>query len=66
MQPGDSFDFSGIWAALHMKGSVVSMSMITDHFFPDPALVALVKAAAIRKAPPGEITRILDSASDDQ
>lgn len=63
MQLEAPFDFSAKWTFLHMCGSAVSMSMITDHFFPDPDVVAEVKAAAARNAEPDEIHKILALAS---
>ncbi len=57
------FDFGARWAFLKMIGSAVSMNMITDHFFPDPTLIAEVKAAAARKAVPNEIAAILSRAT---
>jgi hypothetical protein len=57
------FNFGARWAGLRMSGSAVCMAMITDHFYADPAVVAEVKAAAARKAPPSEIAAILERAS---
>jgi hypothetical protein len=45
-----------------MSGSAISMNMLTDHFYPDPAVVAEVKAAVARNAL-GEISAILERAS---
>jgi hypothetical protein len=43
------FDFGARWEMLHMNGSVVQMNMLTDHFYPDQAVVADVKSAAARE-----------------
>ena len=42
----------------------ICMAMITDHFYTDPAIVAEVKTAAARKAPPSEIAAILERAAE--
>lgn len=41
-------DFGAPWAWLRLHGSAICMNMLTDCFYPDPALVAEVKAAANR------------------
>jgi hypothetical protein len=56
------FQFGARWDFLHMSGSAISMNMLTDHFYPDPAVVAEVKAAVARNAL-GEISAILERAS---
>ena len=55
----EPFTFGARWIGLHLSGSAVSMNMITDHFFPDPGVVAEVKGAAARNANPSEISEIL-------
>jgi hypothetical protein len=50
------------WDFLHMSGTAISMNMVTDSFFPDPAVVAEVKAAVARNAL-REISGILERAS---
>ena len=45
--------FSAHWNGLTMCGSSVSLFMVPDRFFPDPAVVAAVKAAAARGAAAG-------------
>ena len=66
--------FGARWVALTMCGSSISIEMIPDRFFPDPAVVAAVKAAAARGAAAGanwpeqrearrEIDAILERAS---
>jgi hypothetical protein len=57
------FNFGARWAGLRLSGSAVCMAMITDHFYPDPAVVAEVKAAVARNASPSEIAAILERAS---
>jgi hypothetical protein len=57
------FNFGARWAGLRLSGSAVCMAMITDHFYPDPAVVAEVKAAVVRNASPSEIAAILERAS---
>ena len=47
---------------LHMHGDAISMNMITDHFYPDPAVVAEVKDAVMRNVLQ-EILPILERAS---
>jgi hypothetical protein len=56
------FQFRARWFSLHLIGSAIKMNMITDCFYPDPAVVAEVKAAVARNAF-GEIPAILDRAS---
>jgi len=67
-------NFSARWFGLTMRGSSISMAMVPDCFFPDPAVVAAVKAAAARGAAAGpgydagrparkEIREILERAS---
>jgi hypothetical protein len=56
------FQFRARWDFLHLIGSAIKMNMITDCFYPDPAVVAEVKAAVARNAF-GEISAILDRAS---
>jgi hypothetical protein len=58
------FKFFAKWEFLHMCGSAICMAMITDHFYMDPAVVAEVKAAGNRNAPPSEIAEILSKASN--
>lgn len=66
--------FSARWVALTMCGSSISIEMIPDRFFPDPAVVAAVKATAAHGAAAGttydaqrdagrEIDEILERAS---
>jgi hypothetical protein len=66
--------FGARWVALTMCGSSISIDMIPDCFFPDPAVVSAVKAAAARGAAAGttyeaqrsagrEINEILERAS---
>ena len=66
--------FGARWIALTMCGSSISIDMIPDCFFPEPAVVAAVKAAAARGAAAGptwpeqrqasrEIDAILEQAS---
>ena len=57
------FDFGARWAGLRMSGSAICVDMLIDHFFPDPAVAAEVKAAVARNAPPSEIAAILERAS---
>jgi hypothetical protein len=58
-------DFSALWVFLRMSGSAICMSMITDHFYTNPALVALVKAAAAKHARQADIRAILDRRDGD-
>lgn len=44
------FSFGARWTMVTMCGSSISIEMIPDCFFPDPAVVAAVKAAAARGA----------------
>jgi hypothetical protein len=55
-------DFGGHWNFLRMRGSAICMNMITDCFYPDPEVVAEVKAAVARNAT-REISGILERAS---
>jgi hypothetical protein len=59
-------DFASRWPLLTMNGSRISLSMITDCFYPDPAVVAEVKAASERGADPREIGAILARAGGEQ
>lgn len=45
--------FGARWIALSVDGSAIGMDMIPDRFWPDPAVVAAVKAAAARAAGSG-------------
>ncbi|MGB7747136.1 MAG: hypothetical protein WBN75_07605 [Verrucomicrobiia bacterium] len=56
------FQFGARWDFLRLIGTAIKMNMITDSFYPDPAVVAEVKAAVARNAL-GEISAILDRAS---
>jgi hypothetical protein len=62
----EPFDFAARWRYLTMKGARISMLMLTDCFYPDPAVVAEVKAAAVRGADPREIGGILARAAGDE
>ena len=55
-------EFRARWDFLHLIGTAIKMNMITDSFYPDPAVVAEVKAAVARSAT-REISAILDRAS---
>lgn len=44
------FSFGACWTMVTMCGSSISIEMIPDCFFPDPTVVAAVKAAAARGA----------------
>ena len=55
-------NFGARWAFLHMFGSAIKMNMVTDSFYPDPAVVAEVKAAVARNCI-REISAILERAS---
>ncbi len=55
-------NFGAKWAWLRLSGSGIKMNMITDCFYPDPAVVAEVKDAVSRNAL-GEISGILERAS---
>ena len=55
-------EFRARWDFLHLIGSAIKMNMITDCFYPDPAVVAEVKAAVARNAF-GEVSAILGRAS---
>lgn len=46
------FQFGAKWHAMHMMGSAIGMAMIPDRFWPDPAVVSAMKAAAARAAGP--------------
>ena len=46
------FQFGARWYAMNMKGSSVGMAMVPDRFWPEPAVVAAMKAAAARAAGP--------------
>lgn len=61
--PVDSqpFDFGAHWIGLRLRGSAICMNMLTDCFYPDPRVVAVVKAA-VRRGDFGEISAILERA----
>jgi len=59
------FQFRARWDFLPLIGSAIKMTMITDCFYPDPAVVAEVKTVVARNAF-GEISAILDRAASRQ
>ena len=58
-------DICARWTGLRMGGSAICMNMLTDHFYPDPAVVAEVKAAVAGGAR-REISAILERASSNR
>jgi hypothetical protein len=57
----EPLNFGAQWRSLRLCGGAICMSMLTDHFFPDPAVVADVKAAVAGGAA-REIPGILERA----
>ncbi|MBE0542276.1 MAG: hypothetical protein IH623_12895 [Verrucomicrobia bacterium] len=58
-------DFGADWGWLRLRGSAISMNMITDCFYPDPAVVAAVKAA-VAQGNIGEVSAILRRAAGEE
>ena len=46
----EPLDFGAKWRSLRMLGSAICMNTLSDHFFPDPVVVAEVNAAVARSA----------------
>lgn len=58
--------FGGAWSFWYLVGSGIKIMMATDMFYPDPADVAAVKAAADRGASYGEILGLLGQLEQEQ